>query len=331
MSREVVVITGASAGVGRATAREFARAGVCIGLIARGRAGLEACAREVREAGGEALVLPCDVADADAVEAAAAATEAAFGPIDVWVNVAMTAILAEVKDTSAEEFRRVTEVTYLGAVHGFQAALRRMLPRDAGTIVQVGSALGYQGIPLQASYCGAKHAVQGFFESLRCELRASGSNVRLSIVQLPGLNTTQFGWVRLKVANQPQPVAPIYQPEVAARAIHWAAHHKRREIWVGYPTIGTIMGRRLAPWLAEWHLSRTGISGQQTERPASPDRPDYLFDVLDDGEDRGAHGTFDDEAVRHSPQTWASLHRRAIGATACAAVAAAGAALTVRR
>ncbi len=330
MSAEVVVITGASAGVGRATARRFAADGARIGLIARGRAGLEACAREVREAGGQALVLPCDVSDADAVEAAAAATEEAFGPIDVWVNVAMTAILAEVKDTSAEEFRRVTEVTYLGAVHGVQAALRRMLPRDRGSIVQVGSALGRRGIPLQATYCGAKHAIQGFYEALRCELRASGSKVELSIVQLPGLNTTQFGWVRLGVPNQPQPVAPIYQPEVAARAIHWAAHHRRRELWVGISTVYTIMGNRLAPWAAEWYLARTAISGQQTDTPAAPDRRDYLFEVLDDEEDRGVHGGFDDKAHGHSPQAWASRHRRTLGAAGTLA-AAAGAALAATR
>lgn len=331
MSPEVVVITGASAGVGRATARRFAADGARIGLIARGRAGLEACAREVREAGGQALVLPCDVADADAVEAAAATVSEAFGPIDVWINAAMTAILAEVKDTSAEEFRRVTEVTYLGAVHGAQAALRRMLPRDRGSIVQVGSALGHRGIPLQASYCGAKHAIQGFYESLRCELRASGSNVDLSIVQLPGLNTTQFGWVRLGVPNQPQPVAPIYQPEVAARAIHWAAHHRRRELWVGFPTVYTIMGNRIAPGLTERYLARTAISGQQTDTPAALDRRDYLFAPLDDEEDRGCHGTFDDRALARSAQAWASRHRRALGAAAAALASAVGAAVAVGR
>lgn len=332
MSAEVVVITGASAGIGRATARRFAADGAQIGLIARGRAGLEACAREVREAGGEALVLPCDVSDAEAVEAAAATVEEAFGPIDVWVNVAMTAILAEVKDTSAEEFRRVTEVTYLGAVHGVQAALRRMLPRDRGSIVQVGSALGRRGIPLQATYCGAKHAIQGFYESLRCELRASGSKVELSIVQLPGLNTTQFSWVRLGVPNQPQPVAPIYQPEVAARAIHWAAHHHRRELWVGLPTVYTIMGNRMAPWLAEWYLAKTAISGQQTDTPAAPDRRDYMFAPLDDEVDHGCHGSFDDKAHEHSAQAWASRHRRALGAVATGlATAAVGVAVAVGR
>src|SRR4051794_30506055 len=219
---QIVVITGASAGVGRATARAFGARGAHVALIARGRAGLEAAAAEVRAAGGRALVLPCDVSDPDAVEAAAARAEAELGPIDVWVNVAMTAVLAEVADTSADEFRRVTEVTYLGSVHGAQAALRRMLPRDRGTILQVGSALGRRGIPLQATYCAAKHAVQGFTESLRTELLHRGSSIRLTVVQLPGLDTTQFSWVRARTRNTPRPVAPVYTPELAARTIVWA-------------------------------------------------------------------------------------------------------------
>src|SRR4051794_27638301 len=264
---EVIVIAGASAGVGRATARAFAGPGVRIGLIARGRAGLEAAAREVRAAGGDALVLPCDLSDPDAVEAAADRVEQEYGAIDCWVNVAMVAVLAEVTETSAAEFRRVMEVTYLGAVHGTQAALRRMLPRDRGKIVQVGSALGYRGIPLQATYCGAKHAVEGFVQSLRTELAHRRSNVGLSIVQLPGLNTTQFTWVRARTEGVPQPVAPVYQPEVAARAIVWAATHDRREVWVGVPTVYTIWGQRLAPWLAGWYLARTAFGGQQSDEP----------------------------------------------------------------
>src|SRR4051812_25391172 len=231
--RRVVVVTGASAGVGRATAVAFGRRGARVALIARGAAGLKAAAAEIRAAGGEALPLPLDVADADAVEAAAARVEETWGPIDVWVNAAMTAVLGEVADTTAEDFRRVTEVTYLGSVYGQLAALRRMLPRDRGTIVQVGSALCYRGIPLQATYCGAKHAILGFVESLRTELLHRGSNVRLTVVHLPGLNTPQFGWVKTALPRHPQPVPPIYQPEVAADAIVWAAQHRRREIWVG--------------------------------------------------------------------------------------------------
>lgn len=328
-AREIVVITGASAGVGRATARRFARDGARVALIARGRAGLEAAATEVRVLGGEALVLPCDVADADAVERAAQEVEDTWGPIDVWINNAMTAVLGEVADTSAAEFRRVVEVTYLGSVHGTQAALRRMLPRDHGTIVQVGSALGHQGIPLQATYCAAKHAVQGFFESLRCELRHRRSNVHLTIVQLPGMNTTQFGWVRLHVRRQPRPVAPVYEPEVAARAVHWAAHHRRREIWVGLPSVYTIMGNRFAPWLAEWYLARTGIDGQQTDRPVSPTREDYLETPVDDTADHGAHGPFGDEAHGHSLQAWLSRRRGAVAGWA--AVAAGAAAVAAAR
>ena len=329
---EVVVITGASAGVGRATARAFGRRGASVALIARGRAGLEACAAEVREAGGEALVLPCDVSSFDAVDAAASAVEEAFGPIDVWVNVAMAAVLAEVAETSAEEFRRVTEVTYLGSVHGIQAALKRMLPRDRGKIVQVGSALAYRGIPLQASYCGAKHAIKGFCEALRCELLHRKSGVSLTLVHLPGLNTTQFGWVRARTQGEPRPVAPVYQPEIAARAIVWASHHRRRELWVGFSTVYTIIGNRVAPWLGDLYLARSGFQGQQTDQPLDPARPDYLFSPLDDATDRGSHGEFDDEAKARSPQVFAAEHRWALTAGAAAGlVAGAVAAVTARR
>jgi len=320
----VVVITGASAGVGRATARAFAAdSGARIGLIARGRAGLEGAADEVRQAGGDALVLPCDVVDPDAVEAAAARVEEQFGPIDVWVNVAMTAVIGEVADTPPEEFRRVTEVTYLGAVHGAQAALRRMLARDQGKIVQVGSALGRRGIPLQATYCGAKHAVQGFVESLRTELMHHGSKVGLTIVQLPGLNTTQFTWVRARTPNRPRPVAPAYEPEVAARAIVWAAAHNRREVWVGLPTCYTILGNRVAPWVADRYLAMTGFKGQQTDQPVEPDRRDYLFAPLDDDEDHGFRGPFSDEARGSSVQLRLTMHRRALASVLAGAVATA--------
>jgi short-subunit dehydrogenase len=318
----VIVITGASAGVGRATVRELARPGVKLGLIARGRAGLEAAAAEVREAGGEALVLPCDVADADAVEHAAAQAEERLGPIDLWVNNAMTAVLAEVTDTTADEFRRVVEVTYLGSVHGTQAALRRMLPRDRGKIVQVGSALGFRGIPLQATYCASKHAIQGFVESLRTELRHRGSHVSHTTVQLPGLNTTQFGWVRARTPKFPQPVAPIYAPEVAARAIAWAATHTRREVWVGLPTVYTIFGSRVTSLAADWYLAKTGFKGQQSGMPLDPGRPDYLDAPLDDDRDYGAEGPFGDKAQRGSTQLWLDLHRGEVVAAGAAALAA---------
>ena len=240
--REVVVITGASAGVGRALVREFARRGAWIGLLARGPDGLEAARIEVEDAGGRALVLPTDVADADAVEAAASAVEQTFGPIDIWINNAMVSVFSPVREMTAAEFRRVTEVTYLGIVHGTLAALRRMLSRDRGTIVQVGSALAYRGTPLQSAYCGAKHAVQGFTESLRSELLHDGSRVRVTMVQLPALNTPQFSWVKSRLPREPQPVPPIFQPEVAARAIYWSAHHHRRELSIGLPTVAAIWG-----------------------------------------------------------------------------------------
>jgi NAD(P)-dependent dehydrogenase (short-subunit alcohol dehydrogenase family) len=329
---KVAVVTGASAGIGRATARELGRRGYAVALLARGEAGLDAARREIEADGGRALALPVDVADADAVDAAADRVERELGPIDVWVNVAMAAVLGEVRHTSAEEFRRVTEVTYLGSVHGAQAALRRMLPRDRGKIVQVGSALGRRGIPLQATYCAAKHAIQGFVESLRTELIHEGSKVEVTLVQLPGLNTTQFGWVRLRppVDHEPQPVAPIYQPEVAARAIAWAAENRRRELWVGWPTTLTIVGNWVAPRIQDWYLARTGYGGQQTSKPAAPDRRDYLFEPLDTSEDRGSHGSFDDQAKSRSPQLWLSTHRRALLAGAVSAAAAGTAALTRR-
>jgi short-subunit dehydrogenase len=326
----VIVIAGASAGVGRATVRELARPGVKMGLIARGRAGLEAAAAEVREAGGEALVLVCDLSDADAVEAAADQVESTYGPIDLWVNVAMVAVLAEVMETTPDEFKRVMETTYLGAVHGTQTALRRMLPRDRGKIVQVGSALGFRGIPLQATYCGAKHAVQGFVESLRTELRHRGSNVSHTIVQLPGLNTTQFGWVRARTKNFPQPVAPIYAPEVAARAIAWAAVHTRHEVWVGIPTVYTIIGTRLTSRVGDWYLAKTGFKGQQSDTPLDPNRPDYLDGPLDDTRDYGAEGPFGDKAHKGSAQLWLDLHRGGVLAAGGVAVAAAAAGLAAK-
>ncbi len=326
---EVVVITGASGGVGRAAARRFAADGARIGLIARGRAGLEAAAREVREAGGEALVLQCDVADHAQVDAAAAAVEQAFGPIDVWVNDAMVTVYAEFLDIEPDEYRRATEVCYLGMVWGTRAALQRMRPRDHGVIVQVCSALGYRGIPLQSPYCGAKHACKGFTESVITELRHHRSKVRVSMIQLPGLNTTQFTWGRTKLPHQTTPVPPIYQPEIAADAIHHAAHHRRRQIYVGIPTVLNIIGERTAPWLLDRYLGRTGFSSQQTGAPLDPAGHDNLFAPIE--EDRGAHGPFDDQAHSFSLQYELAKHRTAVLAGAGAAVVgAAGAMLAAR-
>jgi NAD(P)-dependent dehydrogenase (short-subunit alcohol dehydrogenase family) len=273
---EVVVVTGASAGLGRATVREFARRGAHLGLLARGREGLERARQEVEAAGGRALVLPTDIADAEQVEAAAAAVEDQLGPIDIWVNNAMVSVFSPAKEMTPAEFKRVTEVTYLGYVYGTLAALRRMLPRDRGVIVQVGSALAYRGIPLQSAYCGAKHAIQGFAESLRCELLHDGSNVRVTMVQMPALNTPQFSWVKSRLPRKPQPVPPIFQPEAAADAIVHAAHHYRREWFVGWPTVKAIMGNKIAPGFGDWYLARTGYEAQQYDGPAALDRPHNL-------------------------------------------------------
>ena len=298
--------------------RRFAREGASIGLIARDREGLDATRKEVESAGGKALVLPVDVADADAVENAAQATEEALGPIDIWINDAMTTVFAWFEDIEPDEYERATRVTYLGAVWGTQAALRRMGPRDRGTIVQVGSALAYRGIPLQSAYCGAKHAMKGFHESLRTELRHKGSKVHMTMVQLPGLNTPQFEHCRTKMPNVPQPVPPVYQPEVAADAIHWAAHHRRREVWVGGPTLKTIIGNKIVPGFVEWYLARSAVKGQQTDEPLGEDvRKGNLFDAPPT--DYGAHGPFDDKARERSIQLALSKHR-ALAGTAAAAV-----------
>lgn len=311
---QVVVVTGASAGVGRAVVRRFAREGARIGLIARGREGLEATAREVRAAGGEALILPLDVADPEAVEEAAAQVEAHFGAIDVWINAAFAGMLSRFTDMSPAEFRRVTEVTYLGQVHGTLAALRRMQPRNAGTIVLVGSALAYRGIPLQSAYCGAKHAVQGFQDSLRAELTHARSRVHVTMVQLPGVNTPQFDWIRTNLPFAPKPASPPYQPEVAAEAIRFAARARRKEIIVGFPSWQAIWGDHLASPLLDDHLGRTGVDGQQDDRPVEPGRQDNLFAPVP--EDRGAHGRFDGQARRHSPLLWVSMHRELLAAVA---------------
>ena len=324
-----IVVTGASSGVGRAVARRFAAdPGARIALLARSRDGLDGARREVEAAGARALALPVDVADADAVEAAAQTVEETLGPIDVWVNDAMTTVFAWFDDVEPEEFRRATEVTYLGTVWGTRAALRRMLPRDRGTIVQVGSALAYRGIPLQSPYCGAKHAIKGFQESLRCELRHRGSRVHVTMVQLPGVNTPQFEHCRDRLPETPRPVPPSFQPEVAADAVHWAAGHRRRELWVGLPTVYTVIGSRVAPALAERYLARTAVRSQQTGERADPDRPDNLFAPAPG--DPGAHGPFDDEAHGRSVQLWATTRRRLLaGAAAAAGAVATG--VAVRR
>lgn len=319
----MAVVTGASAGVGRATARAFAARGYRVALLARGEDGLKAAAADVVALGGEALVLPTDVAHMDQVEAAADATSAAWGPIDVWVNNAMTGLFAPFLETTPEEFRRVTEVTYLGYVHGTYAALRRMKPRDAGHVVQVGSALAYRAIPLQSAYCGAKHAIRGFTESVRTELLHDRSRVVLTQVHLSAVNTPQFRWLKSTMPHQAQPVPPIYQPEVPARAVVWAAEHRRREIWVGGPALGAVLGSRLVPGLLDHFLARTGYRSQQVDEPADPSAPNTLWAPVPG--DHGAHGVFDDRAHPRSAQAALSRHRGAtVAAVALGALAAAG-------
>jgi NAD(P)-dependent dehydrogenase (short-subunit alcohol dehydrogenase family) len=311
MEALVVAVTGASSGVGRAAAQEFAREGATVGLIARGREALDATAAELRSLGGQPVVLECDVADAQALETAAGRLEE-HGEIDVWVNNAMASVFAPTWEITAEEFRRVTEVTYLGVVNGTLCALSRMRRRDRGVIVQVGSALAYRGIPLQSPYCACKHAIQGFTESLRCELMHDGSQVGVTMVQLPALNTPQFDTVRTRLPRHPQPVPPIYQPEVAARAIVAAAREPaRREWWVGASTALTLLGNALAPGVADRYLARTGFDSQQTDEPIEPGRPDNLFAPLPGA--GAAHGGFDDEAKSRSVQWALTRHRRLIG------------------
>ena len=319
--RPVVVITGGSAGVGRATARAFAHKGFHVAVLARGQERLDAVRSEVEGAGVRGLALPVDVADADAVEAAASKIEDDLGPIDVWVNNAMTSVFSPVAELGADEVRRVAEVNYLGSVNGILAALSRMQPRNRGTIVQVGSALSYRAIPLQAAYCGSKHAIRGFVDSLRCELLHDKSGVRLTHVHLPALNTPQFGWVRCRLPFHPQPVPPIYQPEVAARAIVWAADHPRREYWVGAPTPATILANAVAPGLLDRYLARTNFEAQQTDMPVDPDRADNLEGPVPGSQ--AAHGIFDAEAKDRSLQSRLSRHRRLVaGAVSGAALLA---------
>jgi len=318
----VVVVTGASAGVGRAVVRRFARDKAKIGLVARGMEGLEGTKRDVEAAGGEALVCPCDVADYRAVEVAAERIERELGPIDIWINAAFAGVLAPFMDVSMEDYERVTRVTYLGQVHGTRAALARMLQRDKGSIVLVGSALAYRGIPLQSAYCGAKHAIQGFLDSLRCELLNMKSNVHVSMVQLPGVNTPQFDWIKTDMPMEPKPASPPYQPEIPAEAIHYAAHHRRKEIKLGWPTVEAIWGDRLASPLLDRYLAATGIKSQQDQEPVSPDRKDNLWEPVPG--DHGAHGRFDAVSHARSPQLWLTTHRAQAAFGAALALAAGG-------
>ena len=306
---EVVVITGASAGVGRATAREFAKYGAKIGLIARGREGLEGAKRDVEQLGGQAITIECDVADPNAVEAAAERVENELGPIDIWVNNAMVSVYGPFMRMSLEDFKHITEVTYLGQVYGTKAGLKRMIPRDRGTIVQVSSALGFRSIPLQSAYCGAKHAVDGFTESLRTELIHMGSKVHVSVVALPGINTPQFEWTKNLMPTEGQPVGKIYQPEVPARAIVYAAHHKRKQILIGYPTVESFVGERVNSELLDHYIADVAWEGSLSDIPHDPERPNNLYEPQDRDRDMGAHGRFDNQATDHSFQLWFNLNR----------------------
>lgn len=301
---EIVVITGASGGIGRAAAREFAKRGRTLALLARGEEGLHAAVAEAQDLGATAIGIPTDVADYAQVERAAAQVENELGPIDIWVNVAFTNVFAEFWDVTPHEWRRVTEVTYLGYIWGTKAALARMRERNRGTIVQVGSALCYRSIPLQSAYCGAKSAIRGFTDALRCELAHHGSKIRLTMVHMPAVNTPQFTWNRVKSGlRHPQPVPPIFQPEVAGRAIYWAAHSRPREMFVGLSTVVAVLAQRFVPQLADRYLAKTGYRAQQTSEPVTPDRPDNLYEPADRQKDFGAHGEFDVDA---RPQSWES-------------------------
>jgi NAD(P)-dependent dehydrogenase (short-subunit alcohol dehydrogenase family) len=328
--RKVVVVTGGSAGVGRSIVQEFAQHGYDVAVLARGQAGIDGAVKEVENAGGRGLGIETDVAELEQVRNAADRVERELGPIDVWVNVAFVGALRYFWDTDDRTFRRITDVTYFGQVNGTRAALERMRPRDRGVIVQVGSALAFRGIPLQSAYCGAKHAIKGFTESVITELLAEKSNVRVCQVHLPGVNTTQFDWNDNEFDQHPQPVAPIFQPELPARAVRFVAEHPRRTMWVGISTAYTILGNRVAPWFLDWYLGRTGVKGQLGDK----DGPRYgsnVFEPRDDDADRGAHGMFDDKAHERDPWSWVSMHRTAFGAGAVVTAAAAAARLARRR
>src|SRR3954447_577255 len=329
----ISVVTGASGGIGRAVVRRLAERGDAVALLARGSDGLEAAAEDVRRAGGTPLPIEVDMADFAAVDAAAERVEKELGNIDLWVNDAFSSVFAPFTEITMDEFTRTTQVTYLGYVYGTKAALTRMLPRDRGTIVQVGSALAYRGIPLQSAYCGAKHAIQGFNESLRVELLHDKSNVHVTMVQMPAVNTPQFGWVLSRLSDKAQPVAPIYQPELAARAVLYAAEHPgRREYWVGGSTAATLIANAVAPGLLDRYLARTGFKSQQTGEPRDPGSPGNLWQPVDGpyGLDEGAHGDFDAQAKTRSPQLWASQHHGVV-ATVAGGLLAAGTVWARRR
>jgi NAD(P)-dependent dehydrogenase (short-subunit alcohol dehydrogenase family) len=329
MNRKVVVITGASAGIGRATAVAYARRGWRIALLARGEERLEAARREVEDAGGEALVATTDVADATQVERAAARVEREWGAIDVWINNAMVSVFSPVAEMAPDEYRRVTEVTYLGAVHGTLAALARMRTRNRGTIVQVGSALAYRGIPIQSAYCAAKHALKGFTESLLCELRHERSAVRVTMVHLPAVNTPQFDWVRSRLPRRARPMGRVFQPEPIAEEIVLAAERGAREVFLGGPTLKVVWGEIFVPGWIDRYLGRVGHDGQQTVEPEPAGRPDNLFRPAPG--DRGAHGRFDEEARPYRAEVRLTAHRRWAMAGLAAVAAVLGAAVRHRR
>ncbi len=327
LKNKVVVVTGASAGLGRAIVREFAKHGAHVALLARGEDGLNAAVKEVEAMGGKAKAYPTDMGDPDAVETAAQAIEADFGSIDIWVNNAMNSVFGPFKEMEVKDFKRVTEVTYLGQVYGTYAALKRMLPKDSGSIILVGSALAYRGIPLQSAYCGAKHGIHGFFESLRAELSHDKSNIHLSMVQLPAMNTTQFGFVKSYLPHKPQPMGHIYEPEVAARAIVHNALHHERELYIGFPTLQTILGNKVVPRFLDYFLGKNGYKGQQTEEPENPNRDNNLYHPIPG--DRGAHGNFEGESWGLSPNFWVNTEKVVI--SGIVALAATGAGLLIGR
>jgi NAD(P)-dependent dehydrogenase (short-subunit alcohol dehydrogenase family) len=326
--REIVVITGGTAGIGRATAREFAQRGADVAVLARGRERLDSTCREIEALGCRAVGISVDVADGDAVEAAAARIERELGPIDIWINNAFAGMFSTFLDMTPDEYRRVTDVSYFGQVHGTRAALKRLMPRDRGMIVLVGSALAYRGIPLQSAYCGAKHALQGFLDALRPELAYRGSKVRMCMVQLPAVNTPQFDWARAHIRHKPRPAGKIYQPEVAARAIHFAAHASRKEVWVGRMTVQAILADELASPLLDEYLAETGVTAQASGEPIEADRRDNLFEPVPG--DPGAHGRFDQQASSTSVQMALNRHRNLL-AGAAGLLAVAGLGWTVRR
>ena len=334
MTSQVVAVTGASGGIGRAVAAAFGARGAKVAVLARGEKGLQGAADDVRSAGGTALIVPVDVADSDAVASAVNRVEEELGPIDVWVNVAFTSVFSPFDQITPQEYRRVTEVSYLGYVYATMAVLPKMKRRNRGTIVQVGSALAYRGIPLQTAYCGAKHAIQGFHEALRCELLHEKSGVHVTMVQMPAVNTPQFSWVLSRLPHQAQPVPPIYQPEYAARGVLYAADHpRRREYWVGGSTAATLAANAVAPGLLDRYLGRTGFTSQQTKQPRDTHAPVNLWEPADgpEGKDFGPRGIFDDKATSGAGQLWASHHHTALFSAAGALTAAAAVLLGRRR